>query len=286
MSNLRKKLVLVTGLLAATSVAAGGLVACSEDTTVTPDDGGSEGGPDTGTPDNVAPDAGDAGPDVIIVEAGTLAEFITANAAATCARYKDCCGSPAFDTAKCLAEFGTYGWVSSNTDLAVNGVATGGKVTYDPVVGSACLTAIRNMTCKNTPSAEHKNALDKCYAAATGTVALNQPCLSNAECANTGYCDTANDGGTCTALKAANDPCTINGAQSNECSYRGAGASQCLNGACAPALANGEECTYHYDCQSGGCNAADQGDGGFVVTCENNVDFLAGICELYVPDGG
>lgn len=289
MMNLRKKFTLVAGLLAVTTVGTGVLIACSSDTSVSADagpDGGSD-APRSETSDN---DTGipDAGKDVVNVEAGTLAEFIAANATATCTRYKECCGAGSdagtFDTAKCLADFDKQGWDQSIADLTTAGVATGGKVTYDPVIGGQCLTTIRNMDCTNTTAAEYKTAWVKCYAAAVGTIATGGACKSNVECAVTGSCDP--DAGTCTPLKAANDVCNP---FTGDCSYRHAGTSvQCVDDGtgtfkCLPPLANGKTCNFDWDCASGACSvrALSPDGGNIVATCESTTDFLFGICDTY-----
>ncbi|MBS2016686.1 MAG: hypothetical protein JST00_27630 [Deltaproteobacteria bacterium] len=289
MSNLRKRFVLFTGLLAAASASTAFVVACSSTEDPPKSDGGTDGASDTGTGDTGTTDGGsDAGPDTFVpVEAGTLADFIAQNADATCSRYRECCGATGFDIAKCRADFKESGWVQSLTDLSVNGVATGGNVTYDPAAGSACLTAVRNMTCKDTPATEYKSAIEKCFQAAVGKVAVNGACRSNVECVKTAYCDLTGDAGTCTALKAAGALCTP---LTGDCAYRNAtGTSHCLGTAgaevCGPSIPNGGECGFtDFDCTSGACNVVET-DGGAVATCESTVDFLSGICRLY-KDGG
>lgn len=294
MTNLRKRLVLLTGLLAAASASMAFVVACSstEDTPKT--DGGTDGGgTDSPSGETSTSEGGsDAGPDNFVpVEAGTLTEFIAQNAAATCARYRDCCGATGFDLAACTTDFQKSGWVQSLTDLSVDGVATGTNVTYDAVAGSACLTAVRNMTCKNTPSAEFKNAVEKCFAAATGKVAVNGACKSNVECAKTAFCDlSGGDAGTCAALKASGATCTP---FTGDCAYRNAeGANRCLDtdgdgtNTCSGKIANGANCGFtDLDCNSGACNVRDDDAGGVAATCEATVDFLYGICGKY-KDGG
>lgn len=292
MTNLRKRFSVLVGLFAATGVGAGLLIACSDDSSVTPDGGVAEAGAETSTPETGggdtgidAGDAGDAARDQFVpIEAGTLAEFIDANPTATCARFKDCCGKPAFDTAACENDFAADGWVQSIKDLTVAGVATGGKVTYDPVAGSDCLTKIRNMTCTNTTAAEFKASLQSCFAAARGTVAAGGACKANVECANTTFCDLANNGGTCTTIKAAGTTCS---AALGECSYRNSGTSQCLDPGdgtpvCAPSLANGANCDRDFECTSNSCYVRDE-DGGVATTCDDKVDFVYGICEVYAP---
>lgn len=293
MRNLRNRLMLVALGLAAASAATAGLIACSsDDTVVTSDSGTPEGGGTDSSAGDTGSDGGtDANSDNFVpVEAGTLAEFIRLNAEATCARFRDCCGGTGFDLAKCNADFATAGWAQSLTDLAVPGVATGGKVVYDPAAGSACLTAVRNMTCKNTPATEFKNAVDKCFAAAKGSAAASAACRSNVECQPTAFCDLADpDGGVCTPLKGTGVQCTPT---IGECSYRSAtGTSRCLDTDvdgvynCGPALSNGAECRSDFDCTSGGCYVRDE-DGGVAATCDSKVDFIYGICEIYKPDGG
>ena len=293
MRNLKKRLTLVALALAATGAATGFLIACSSDDTVVPADGGSEASTSDSPSGETSTDGGaDVNTDTFVpVEAGTLAEFIKLNAEATCARFRDCCGGTGFDLVKCNADFKSAGWAQSLADLAAPGVATGGKVVYDPVVGSACLTAVRNMTCKNTPAAEFKAAADKCFAAAKGSGAASAACRSNVECQSSAYCDLADpDGGVCTPLKGTGVQCTPT---IGECAYRAAtGASRCLDTDvdgvynCGPALANGAECRSDFDCASGGCYVRDEDGGGVAATCDLTVDFIYGICEIYKPDGG
>lgn len=292
MPNLRKKLSAVAVLLAAACAGTVLVVACSDDGGGGTSDGGTDGGGTDATTDTNNPpteggtDGGTDGP--VIVEAGTLADFLKLNPEASCARYKECCGA-AFDTAKCVTDLKTAGWVQSLTDLTPPGVATGGKVVYDAVAGSECLTSIRNMTCKNTPAAEYKASLTKCFAAAKGNGAAGTTCLSNAECSPTTFCDTEDGGTTCANLKATGAQCTP---LFEGCSYRGAGASQCLDpdgdgtSNCGPQLADGTSCSQDFDCQSGACNVVDDG-GTITATCAATVDFLFGVCELYsTADGG
>lgn len=293
MNNLKKKLTFVLGLVAAAGAAGGVLLACSDDSAVGPgtDGGGTDGGGTDGTTttDGGTDSAVDAGPDVIVVEAGTLAAFIEQNAKATCARYKECCGAT-FDEATCNTAFALDGWVQSLDQLTVDGVADGGKINFDPAIAGQCLTAIRNMTCKNTPAAEYKNAWQKCFATATGKATVGTACKTHAECVTTAFCDSDNDGGTCTTLLTAGATCSRNfaAAAPAQCSYRSTGASQCRGPVgtetCQGLAADGTDCEYDWDCQSGACSPAD--DAGTVYKCSSNVDFLSGICDFYKLDGG
>lgn len=295
MNNLKKKLTFVLGLAAASGAIGGVLLACSDDSSVGPGGTDGGGGTDGATEGSTTPDGGtdsavDAGPDVIVVEAGTVAAFIEQNAKATCARYKECCGAAAFDEARCNTDFALDGWVQSLDQLTVDGVADGGKVTYDPAIASQCLTAIRNMTCKNTTAAEYKNAWQKCFSAATGTGAVGTACKTHVECVNTSFCDPDNDGGTCTTLLGAGVACqrNFNAAAPGQCSYRSTGASQCRGAAgtetCQGLAADGTDCEYDWDCQSGACSPTD--DAGTAFKCSSTVDFLFGICDYYKVDGG
>lgn len=292
MTNLRKRLTFVALALSSVSGAAAALAACSSDDSVgTPDGGTPEGGGTDSPSGDTGTDGGtDASPDTFVpVDAGSLSDFIKFNAEATCARIRDCCGPATFDDAKCLGVFKDYGWNGSLSDLTVSGVATGGKVTYDPAAGTECLTSIRNIQCVNTPVAVYKTINDKCFAAAKGTAALASPCRSNAECVPTAYCDLTNaDAGVCTALKATGAECAPAG---GECAYReGPGPSRCLdvdgNGTynCGPTIPNGQACgVTDYDCASGSCFV--DPDGGN-TTCENKANFLQDGCALFKKDGG
>lgn len=301
MTNLRKRVTLVFAMVAGVSAGLAALVACSSEDTVVNEDGGPDSGPDakhdTGG-DDTGTDSGeqDAGKDVIQVEAASLADFLDQNATATCQRYAECCPAQAgktFDMAQCQADFKTYGWDRSLYDLYPSGVdgglANSAKVTYDSTLGSQCLTAVRNMTCANTPAAEFRDAWQKCFDAVKGTANAGTGCASNAECAPGNWCDPKADGGPAgAALLAAGSECQP---LAGECSYRGAGAVQCRDdgtGAykCGAPLANGTYCDYDFTCNSGACSVRDAGvvDGEAQVnsTCENTTDFLFGICGLYV----
>lgn len=292
MKNLKKRLTFVAIGLASVTAATGALIACSSTENGTPDGGTPEaGGSDSPTGETGTTDGGtDTGPDTFIpVEAGTLTAFIDLNATATCARIKDCCGAATFDDTKCLAVFKDYGWNGSLSDLTIPGVATGGKVTYDPAAGTQCLSAIRNIACSNSPIAAYRDTNDKCFAAAKGTAAVAAPCRSNVECVPTAYCDLSTpDAGVCAALKAAGAQCTpTNG----ECSYReGAGTNRCLDPDtdgthnCGGPIANGQACGFtDYDCTSGSCYV--DPDGG-TTTCEDKANFIQDGCNVFKKDGG
>lgn len=295
MKNLRKKMMLVAGALAGASAFVFVLVACSSSDTVVTGDAGSDTGTDGSKTDGGGSDAGtdapqDAGKDVIQVEAGTLAEFIKANADATCQRYKDCCTAgttKTFDLAKCQNDFKTVGWNQSLSDINGTGADGGGanlaKLQYDPATGGECLTAIRNMTCANTPAAEFKNAWVKCFGAVKGTVATGGACASNVECNPNAWCDGENDGGTCTPFKGAGSQCTP---LTGQCSYRAVGTPQCVDDGtgtykCLPPLADTKTCAFDPECSSGACSVRD-GGATVLATCEQTTDFLFGICSMYL----
>jgi len=291
MNQLRKRITIILGAVAGVSTLVAGVVACSSDGDVTT--GGDSGADNFVPPPPVepppAPPPNDGGKDVIVVEASTLQEFVKQNAAATCVRYKECCrpgGDGGFDLAKCQTDFGGDGWDQSLHDITKAGGPDAASLTFDPATATDCLTAIRNMTCANTPAAEFKNAWVKCYQAVHGTVAVNSPCVATVQCVSTAYCEA--DGGTCQPLKAANADCEQVDPSSAQCSYRGAGSTQCLDQGsgpkCGNGLANGGLCNYDWDCQSGGCTATD--DAGSSFACGSVVNFLFGICELYDTDGG
>lgn len=294
MTNLRKRLALVTIGLAAFSGALALVSACSSTDPSDPADGGNG---EASTTDSPTSETGtDGGTDAAVdnfvpVEAGTLAEFVTLNAEATCARFRDCCGGPTkFDSAKCNNDLKNFGWNGALKDLTVAGVVAGGKVTYNAVAGSDCLTKVRNMTCNNTPAAEFKAANEKCYEAAKGTVAASGACRSDVECVSTAYCDLADpDAGVCTTLKGAGASCD---AFTGQCAYRGgAGASRCIdtdgdgNSTCSPQIANGQPCgNSDFDCASGACKI--DNDAG-TLTCENVASFVLDACALFaLGDGG
>lgn len=293
MTNLRKRLALVAFGLTAFAAAMAAVSACSSGDPANPPEGGTaEAGTDSPTGETGTDGGTDAPTDNFVpVEAGTLAEFITLNAEATCARFRDCCGGATkFDVAKCTNDAKDFGWNGALKDLAVAGVATGGKVTYDPVAGSECLTRVRNMTCNNTPATEFKQANEKCYEAAKGTVAASGACKSNVECVPTTYCDlTVPTAGVCTPLKTTGAVCEV---LTGQCSYRaGAGPQRCIDPDgdgtynCSPQIANGQPCgTSDFDCASGACKI--DNDAG-TLTCENVASFVIDACQLYkLGDGG
>jgi hypothetical protein len=285
-----------TFVLASLALTAGGtmaLLACSSDSSVTTGDGGPTPNPPPNPvtpPPVVPPPPTDGGKDVVVVEAGTLEDFIAQNNQATCTRYKECCtagaDAAAFDTAKCLSDFAKAGWDQSLHDITKPGIADGGKVVFDPTAASDCLTAVRNMTCTNTPAAEFKNAWVKCYAAVHGTLGTGSPCTSAAECSTTGYCSF--EAGTCQPLQATNSLCSRQeDPRSAECSYRASGDGQCIDDGtgtgttkCINGFPNGtKDCFFDWECQSGACNNVD--DSGINFQCDTKVDFLFGICDTY-----
>jgi len=289
MKNLGKSLTLVVGLLAAASAAASAIAACSTDTSVTTDGGSPEAAPiDGSVPDSTTVDTGtDAGVDQFVpVEAGSVAEFVTQNAAATCTRAKECCiagGKATFREADCVNDLKNDGWNQSLQQITAAGVLDGGRISYDPVLGSQCLTAIRNITCGLAPAAEYRLAQQKCFAAVKGNQATSAPCVNSVECQSTMYCDPLAAGGTCVTLKANGADCTATNPTHDQCSYRGAGTSACLEptvGAqkvCAPLLADGVACRVDFDCQSGACFPDTNGD----FVCSPQVNFTEGVCDFY-----
>lgn len=291
MRNFGKRLGVVTGLLASGAIFAAVVVACSDDTEViTPPPATRDGGPDSSSPPPPPPpqDAGSDATVVIPVEAGSLAEFITENGRAACVRAKECClagGHPTFREEDCVTDLGEHGWNQSLRQITAPGVADGGKVSFDAVAASECLTAIRNMTCTNATAAEYKAAVQKCYQAAQGTGVATSACINSVECAPPNFCDPDNNGGTCTPVHANGENCTLRVAPHEECSYRGVGNAGCFEPSgggqrtCGALLADGQDCTYDFDCQSGAC--ARQDDAGTVYQCSSTMSFIDGICEYY-----
>lgn len=299
MRHLRKSATIVAAALAGVGVVSGGIIACSSDDTVVTTDGGADTGPDVQTDTQTPPPPpppGDAGKDVIVVEASTLADFLTQNAAATCIRYKECCAGvtdAGFDLARCNTDFSGTGWDQSITAVNATGVTDGGRIAFDPAAATDCLTGVRNMTCKNTTAAEFRGVWEKCFAAVNGTSPVNGPCRNDVECVKTAYCDTSVDGGACRALLGSGAACKPGDPPflGSQCSYRGTGTVGCEPqgdaSACGPALANGSTCNYDFDCVSGACSPVFD-DAGNVTNgaCSNKADFLYGICDFYAADAG
>lgn len=145
-----------------------------------------------------------------------------------------------------------------------------GTVTYDGAAMAACLTGLESASCS-----ELDDLSTICDEALTGTAALGQPCLIDAECLGEAFCNRALGAcpGTCAALAGTGGSCT----RGAEC----ADGLRCSSGSCIVSSGTGQRCTSD-ECEIG--QACVRESAGADGTCQPLESLLiAGIgenCEL------
>lgn len=230
------RLIVLVGSAALVSGAAF-LVACSDDTSVTTADAGTEGGPDAKSDGPVSGDGGtDTGVDAHFDGGFVLDTFDQQMATELCKSLARCCygtTTPAeggvdggsFDLAACEVQYGRIGFEGSN--LAT--LRDGGNVLLDQVQADLCISRIKAASC-NLPGTEFAQIRDACFSVYTGKLGASAACKGSSECQAGFFCKGAVDGGAgvCTAIRAVNAACgdfTDDPVYGDEaCSYRRGGA--------------------------------------------------------------
>jgi hypothetical protein len=314
MKNLR----LYALLACCSSIAFAGLVAaCSSDddvTTSTPDGGPEASKPDTGG----GTDSGggtDTGTDAPFDGGIVPTNFSNDVANAICNALTRCCYGNAnvpeggavdggtFDRPECLKVYKDLGFQGS---LVGNPEISGGKVEIDQTKGAECLQKINTMQC-NINGTDFKAIRKSCFDAVKGKVAAGQPCKGSIECAPGTFCNPTPDAGfpagdsgtepfrvpgTCTALKANGQPCSVTDAGPSEfidslmaeyaCSYRAGGDTnlRCASAddagnylprdewKCAATVGNEQYCNSSAWCADGVCDP----ESGYV--CKSPIQYF------------
>lgn len=279
---------------------AGLLVACSDDTSVTLTDagtdahsdgpvgteGGSDGGADTSPP----------------FDGGFQVEtFDNVLATEVCKALARCCyGNPAppdggvdggsFDQKGCEMSYGRLGFEGSNAN---NELKDGGKIALDQQSADTCISKVKAMTC-NLPGSEFKSIRTACFGAYSGTGAVSAACKASIECQPGLFCKVVGDAGTgaCTNIRGVSGACgDFNPDRADEaCSYRAGGStgnfckSYDLPGSgnaldagdwqCEPATDGGTDCLNSLWCEQTVCNNNS--------ICESPNQYFAGACDIFV----
>lgn len=273
------------------------LIACSDDTSISTTDGGTD-APITPTDAPV----GDGGPDTAPpFDGGFVVDtFDKVIAKELCGALARCCygtATPAeggvdggsFDATECEKRFGSIGFEGSNADKPA---VDAGHVALDQLSADTCIKKIKAMTC-DLPGAEFKAIRTACYGAYAGTVAMGGACTSSIECAPGQFCKTVGDAGTgtCDAVRAVDSPCgDFNTDRAEEaCSYRAGGntGNYCkfadiatgtflpaTDWKCAPSLPAGSDCATSLWCNETVCSQAS--------TCETPNEYFASSCSAFV----
>ncbi|MDB4946859.1 MAG: hypothetical protein JWP97_6393 [Labilithrix sp.] len=230
-------------------VAAGSLVACSDDTSIDPTDaGGLDTGTDSGKEDTGAIDGGADGADTgTDADAGvpiTLANVADVVSEHMCNSFARCCfgtptppaggldGGGSFDRASCLSLYNTLGFENSSVG---HDVYASGNVALDPAKAASCVAKIDTLKC-TLSATDFQDIRSTCFSAVAGTVKVGDACAKSVECAAGLFCKPTAAGalaGTCAPLKAAAESCSDFAGQGDiygaallaeeSCSYRGSG---------------------------------------------------------------
>ena len=288
MNTLRLALLFSGGL----ALTAGVLLACgSDDTIVTGNDAGFDGGaPDTGdddagqTPSDAGTDA-DARP---LIDSGLSFESFTASLAdAYCGSLSRCCfgsdtikdGDPvdgggafdggAFDRAQCVKFTRQVGFEASLNEAELANDA--GTVVLDQALALDCVAKVKALKC-SLGRAEFVQVRDACFQAIRGSKTADAGCKSTIECGPGNFCNTSAQ--RCEGLRSVNDKCgdyADAGFGEEACSWRASGdtsrfcesynqAGELLpraSWACKAALANGSSCNNSAWCANGMCSLAE-----------------------------
>jgi hypothetical protein len=293
------------------------VVGCNGDNTMP--DGGSEGGPDTTTPDSspdvAHPDGGDASADSSDGEAGNpIPAFMTQESNAFCMRFQTCCNGldagGAFNLAQCVST-SVDGWYASNGEVSPEVVARG-NVTLNETAATGCLAGLATLTCPDLGSSELLTVTGNCYGAIVGTLANGGDCIQSVECKPGEYCKFAGvDGGTtdagspigqCATLIAQGQPCGQSlpygdpNEYSTECEYKNwqPPSNFCdydtypdaAGYTCQPLRTNGAVCYYSQECASGICGTIDQDCLSTTCTCLTSLDYTPFCTALAIKDAG
>lgn len=285
----------VVGVVAISSLTVGGvMVGCTGDDTVVTPDAGDAGGDvfknDVTNPDTGMPDAADAGTDASDApyDANNVVQFVKDEAQAYCTRLANCCfgaDAAAFNMDLCLSGIIQFpsGVFEGNSlqvlqdDGGVTSLVARDKMRVDPTASASCLAGLQTITCAPTvaiSATEYKNVTQNCYGAIHGIVPIGSVgCMAAEECVTGAYCEPPTDGGTegtCRALKAKGDPCSLIGSVDTnaQCAYRGyIGSLRCdaydyteagvdaspPSGTCQPQTADNGVCNQSWECNNGLC---------------------------------
>jgi hypothetical protein len=151
--------------------------------------------------------------------------------------------------------------------VAISDAQSGGRASYDGKQMSACIGALKKMSCADWPDSQGANQPPACRAAVTARVADGGACLNDFEC-TAGRCRGADQSttpityGMCTAGVAVGGSCA-NGetcAAGAYCEGTGASAS------CAAVKRAGEACTQR-------------------AQCVNSCNTTTGVCSGYADAG-
>jgi hypothetical protein len=171
---------------------------------------------------------------------------------------------------------------------------------------AGCVAALGTFPCGTQTAAQWGAITSACQSVIQGTIPSNSPgCIDSFECVPGNYCDPTVDGGLCTPLAGANQPCNtkvqdpyvatggIPPFADQMCSYLSTGQPALFcdlinNGAdaatCQPRLANGAACSNatngYYDDQA--CTAP--GLCGDNLQCAGTTTYpLLSFCQYYGP---
>jgi hypothetical protein len=255
-----------------------------------PTDSGGD-GQATDAPLDVSADVGrDGGPDVRDgggADAPTLIDYPAAVNAAYCTRIAQCCLSANFDFAKCNAVLDDPAVGGVRGISLYNASLDAGTVVYDASAAAACLAEVTSIPCGLISAVDLVKLQTDCFAAMTGTIAVNaNGCKTSLECVTGAYCDRADAGdgglGTCAALAPDGGGCV----RDEQCSYlaQGKPPSQCDNDAqvCEGTLPVDAGCNQSSQCASQLCLGKCQSTG---VISDPGVP--NGICDFFlIKDAG
>ena len=236
---MRNSLRLMGALGGAAIFGAALLLACSDDTNVSPT---TEAGTDAkGDSPQADTSTVDGGPDTSPpFDGGFVVEtFDNVLADELCRSLARCCyGNPnppdggvdggSFDVSACRATALKVGFQGSN--LGTGALRDGGNVTLDQVKADDCVNKIKALKC-DLPGPEYAAARSACFMAYAGKLGASQACMGAVECQPGFFCKGQLDGGpgVCTSVRPPGGACGDNPDSPTEyeeaCSYRGSGAN-------------------------------------------------------------
>lgn len=190
-----------------------------------------------------------------------LADLGTELGELTCAQLFECCNDaelmemfefinpPITNVAECVEFYNAFitGLLTGPAQEAVER----GSLIYNGGLAADCLAQVRNLSCEELNGFEEPALATDCENIFEGQLADGESCVTDLECTSA-YCSGETlDGepGTCATKPGDGEPCLdFECADGLHCDNSGGG-----EGVCAPALADGADCTFDDDCQSGTC---------------------------------
>ncbi len=217
MKNLVRVAMVLGGFVGTSALTSVLVVGCGGDDTVYPtaDGGGTDATADSSVDTGTVDGDIDAGADVIVIHIppSKLGTYVHDINVVACAKLASCCvgtNTAAFNTPGCIALFEQNpvlipGLADQN---ALIGAADSGNIDFSDAGAQTCFNDIAALGCGSYTSAQILKVRNDCLGAAKGTVAAGSgSCATSPECVQPAHCNTAVDGGLCTAPLGVGTAC-------------------------------------------------------------------------------